>query len=474
MRRRTRPRSRAGFTLIELTVALLAGLIVAMGIVGLSRSATATFHEEVRTAAAEASLRSAIDRLRADLQRAGYMSTANIQADPNYPVLKPVANGPNNLTGINTSMAGLLRLSAIRLVPGGSVAQNGLALDAQQSPNPALTPDYIEISGNMTSADQFEVFIIQAPGASCQRIFLIPKSPAMFRLNVVNGDAGAQTAASNELRNIFQPVPATLTTQFLVRLVDDTGHAQYMATCATTNPAGIVGGQPYVDIDAVNTPLIAPASSNVSSASGYCAGRCWVNPVQTVRWEITGPGTGVKDPEPAQYVNSLDNSPLAPTTPDPNKYDLMRSYVDAAGALVPQTSEIVAEYAVDLDFALTVDQGLDSTQPSLFTFGFDDGADSTKWAYDVSVASSFTANIGPQRIRAVRVRLATRTAQPDRSANVPVTENGSNEEFTYRYCVIGSPAGSPCPNPPDTTQRWARVRTITSEVRLPNLARNYY
>jgi hypothetical protein len=465
MRRSPRSRSDAGFTLVELTVALLAGLIVAMGIVGLSRSATATFHEEVRTAAAEASLRSAIDRLRADLQRAGYMSTPNIQADPSYPMLRPVLNGPNDLSGIR-NMAGLLKLSAIRLVPGGSVAQNGLALSGVQSP--ALTPDYIEISGNMTTTDQFEVALIQAPGATCQRINLVPTSPAMYRLDVVG------SKASDELRNIFQPVPSNQDTQFLVRLVDDTGHAQYMATCKEPNPAAIVAGQPYVDIDPFNTPLIAPASNNVSTASGYCAGRCWLNPVQTVRWEITvPPGTGVKDPEPAQYVKALDNQPLSPTTQDPNKYDLMRSYVDATGALVAQTSEIVAEYAVDLDFALTVDQGLDNTQPSLLTFGFDDSANESKWAYDVSVSSSFAPNVGPQRIRAVRVRLATRTAQPDRTANVAATNNG-NEEFLYRYCVVGSPAGSPCPATPDSVQRWARVRTITSEVRLPNLARNYY
>jgi type II secretory pathway pseudopilin PulG len=471
MMRRARHRSRAGFTLVELTVALLAGLIVAMGIVGLSRSATTTFHEEMRTAAAEASMRSAIDRLRADLGRAGYMSTANIQYDPSYPTLRAATNGPNNLTGIKSTMAGLLRLSAVRVVPGGSATLNGLGLSAQQ--NPVLTPDYIEISGNMTTADQFEVAIIQQPGQTCQRILLVPTSPAMYRLNVVAGDGGASTAANDELRNIFQPVPATKDTQFLVRLVDDTGHAQYLATCKEQNPAGITGGQPFVDVDPTNTPLIAPSSSNVSTASGYCSGRCWVNPVQTVRWEITGPGKTVADPEPAQYINSLDNQPLAPTTPDPNKYDLMRSFVDATGTLVPETSEIVAEYVVDLDFALTVDQGLDNTQPKLTTFGFDDPADVKAWAYDVS-NTAYTFPDGPQRIRAVRVRLAARTAQPDRTANVAVSQNNSNEEFLYRYCVVGSPPGSPCPTKPDNVQRWARVRTITSEVRLPNLARNYW
>jgi hypothetical protein len=258
-----------------------------------------------------------------------------------------------------------------------------------------------------------------------------------------------------------------------VRLVDDTGHSQYVATCPETAPpvAGfttLTGGPlpyPYVDIDSTNTPIVAPSAQSVSTASGYCAGRCWVNPVQTVRWEITGP-PGATDAEPAQYANALDNTSLPPYPQDTAKYDLMRSYVDARGVLVPETSEIVAEYAVDLDLAFTVDQGLSNQQPSLLTYGFDNTTGNSQWAKDQS--QGVTVNVGPQRIRAVRFRLATRTAQPDRTANVPVTNN-PNEEFLYRYCVV-----SPCPSPPDRTARWARVRTITSEVRLQNLGRYYY
>ncbi len=452
----------AGFTLVELTVALVAGLIVAMGIVGLSRSATATFHEEMRNAAAEASLRSAMDRLRADLARAGFMSTGNIQADT---AIARAPTDPNNVQGINANMKGILQLAAVHLADGGSVTQNLLPLSANQ--NPALAPDYVEIGGNMTTADQFEVAVVQPPSGNCQRILLVPTSPAMYRLNVVG-----PTAAPDELRAIFQPVPKGMATQFIARLVDDAGHTQYLATCPENVAAGfttMTGAPqpyPYVDIDSTNTPIrTAQTTSTVSSLSGYAAGRAWINPVQIVRWEITGPGG--KDPEPAQYVNALNNVPLQPGTADPAKYDLMRTFVDATGVLVPQTSEIVAEYAVDLDFAFTVDAGLSNQAPSLTTFGFDDGKSNYLWAQDVSQVPSPLQ--GPQRIRAIRVRLATRTAQPDRTANIPATQNNPNEEFLYRYCVL-----APCPAKPDATLRWARTRTMTAEVSTPNLGRNYY
>jgi type II secretory pathway pseudopilin PulG len=465
-----RAENTAGFTLIELTVALVAGLIVATGIVGLSRSATATFHEEMRNAAAEASLRTAIDRLRADLQRAGYMSTANIMMDTN---IARAPTDPNTVQGIDSTMAGLLRLAAIHLEDGGSVVQNALALSAEQPI--ALAPDYIEIGGNLTTADQFEVAVVQPPTGNCQRILMVPTSAAMYRLNAVGA-----TAAPTELRNIFQPVPAGMSTQFIVRLVDDSGRTQYLATCPEAVTAGfttLTGAPqpyPYVDVDSTHTPVrTAQSTQTVSSLSGYAAGRAWVNPVQIVRWEITGPGG--KDAEPAQYVNALDNLPLQATTQDTTKYDLMRTFVDATGVLVPETSEIVAEYAVDLDFAFTVQTGPDDHHPALLTYGFDTGATNSAWAKNVSTAPYTAGSPGPQRIRAVRVRLVTRTAQPDRTANVGVSDQSgvfnqnTNEEFLFRYCVV-----APCPNPPDRVMRWARARTMTTEVRLPNLARYYY
>ena len=128
-------RSRAGFTLVEITVALAAGLLVALGIVGLSREANRTFHEEVRASASEATLRTAVDRLRVDLQRAGYMSTGNIMADTS--IAKPL--GATNVANTSPAMAGIKRLASVHLIEGGSQAQNNLTLSTQQTP--ALAPD---------------------------------------------------------------------------------------------------------------------------------------------------------------------------------------------------------------------------------------------------------------------------------------------------------------------------------------------
>ncbi len=444
--RRARAR---GFTLIELTVALLAGLIVAIAVVGLSRDATHTFHEEMRSSGAEATLRTAVDRLRADLQRAGYMSTGNIVLDPL--IAKPP--GGSNLFNVPTPgplALGLARLASIYRSAGGSAANTPL------SASNGIKPDVIQISGNMTSAEQFVVDLVsQAPNGNCTQLVLSGTSPAMYRV-LASGASAAQ-----ELRNMFQPVPAASTTQFIVRLVDSNGCTQYLLTCPEASAAGFlnpsVGAtpptQPYLDIDTQSTAIVTTRMTGTScGVTGLGPpGLVKVNPVQIVQWELTSP-VATMDPEPPQDQSILGGQPLTPTTPDPNKYDLMRSYVDAFGAVVPSTSEIVAEYAVDLEFAFSVDTSVISTAPSVITYGFEDAADNDLWAADVNLAG-ITSLKGPQRIRAVRARVVTRTAQPDRSVNIGITNYGA-QAFMYRYQIDGTD--------------WARARTIVTQVSLPN------
>jgi hypothetical protein len=442
--------------MVELTVALLAGLIVAMGIVALSREATNTFHEESRASAAEASLRGALDRLRADLQRAGYMSTGNIQSDPNM----PVAPGQAHVT---STLAGVQNLQGIHLTSPGPVT---LALSSTNS----LKPDAIEIAGNMTTNDQYDVAAmpLAAPGqqlAGCQMIQLTPKSPAMYRLLAPGGGLSGANAAG-ELANAFQPDPNK---QFLVRLVDDSGRAQFLATCnaAGGSATGISGGIPFVMVDCDQTPIkTAQSSGTVGTLTGLASGRAWVNPVQVVRWEITSAGAA-KDPEPGQFAMA---SAASDGGTDPAKYDLVRTMLDYN--LQPTAvAEVVAEYAVDLKFAFNVDTSpsVDGGQPNpaLVAYAFDDTNNGTVGAQVT------TAPIPrPQRIRSVRVRFATRAAQPDRTTSIAVVPN-YGDTYTYRYCVLPLSGGA-CPSPPDGIERWARVRTVTTEVALSNQAKNFY
>jgi prepilin-type N-terminal cleavage/methylation domain-containing protein len=447
----------AGFTLIELTVSLVAGLIVALGIVGLSKEATRTFHEEVRTSMAEATLRTAVDRLRADLQRASYMSVANI-VNPNDPDIAHVF-GSTNVSQIKPAMLGILRLAGLHIFASpSSSTTNTTALSGLQVP--VLSPDTIEIGGNMTSADQFEVQTVgpSPASANCTRLTFSASSPALYRVLSIG-----TAKAAVELNNMFQPDPNS---QFIVRLLDDTGRAQYLPTCAGGATAGITGTTGWVDVDTLDTRILSEADTkSLGGVNATPGGAALVNPVQIVRWEIV---TAAQ--EPPQYA-ALGSQALSPGVLDPNKYDLVRSFVNAQGVRVDATMEVVAEYAVDLEFAFSVENGT-AAAPVMLTFPFDDSTNNPKWAADVSLGT--VPPTQPQRIRVARARVVTRAAQPDRTVNIPIAPPNlavgatGTQAFLYRYCLI-----APCTTQDDTL-RWARTRTMTTEVSILNQVGDFF
>jgi len=438
----SRARRQAGFTLIELMVSLVAGLFVALAVVALSGAVTNTFHEEARVAAAEMSLRTAVERLRADLQRAGYMSTGNVQKDP------LLAHAPGQPTMPTTGpYPGLYRLAGVHLLYEGSKAASPLSVAA------GMAPDAIELSGNFTSTDDYVVRFMEDGTSACtgQRLWLATDSPAMWRvLASPNPDA--------TLEKMFQPVAGA---QFVVRVADNTGHYQYLPTC-TTKAAGVSGSglaaTAYVDLDGTNgvKVLTAQDTKTLGGASGLGVGTLRVNPVQTVRWAIRPINTSNAGDGP--YADLAGGDAGAG-----DKYELFRTYVDALGAVTNQP-ELIAEYAVDLKFAFSADLTLPGLQARTLTvYGLSD-------ASNKDVADDVT-NLGgtqaPQRLRSVRFRLATRSATADRAEALDIPQaNAQQGVFPARYCVLAS-----C----TTGQNgWARVRTVTTEVSFPNLATYFY
>ena len=137
-----------------------------------------------------------------------------------------------------------------------------------------------------------------------------------------------------------------------------------------------------------------------------------------------------------------------------------------SGNPVPETRELVAEYAVDLSFAFSVETGLTNIQPNIVNIPFEDPSNAS-WAQDVSSQPLPTVN-DPQRIRSVRARLVTRTAQGDRLLSVAVPNPTTH--FMYRYCLL------PVCNPVNAAGvlQYARARTVTTEVSLPNQSGNFY
>jgi prepilin-type N-terminal cleavage/methylation domain-containing protein len=413
--------SRDGFTLVELLFALVAGLIVALAVVSLSKSATQTFYEEQRAASAEMSLRLAIDRVRQDVERASFMGSGNVQADLFVPL-----DATQSLTKTPTGApAGLANLAGIKLDREGSMAGTPLSQTAGNS----FPADAIWLTGNFTTTDQYAVQSVTA-GSSCggQQFNLAITSAAWYRVATSPNPATALT-------QMFAPVAGK---EFMARVADDLGRFQYVLVCG----AGLTGPQPWVEIDTV-TPI------NITQY-GFIDGRLTINPVQTVRWEI-------KQLPAATYPQY---APLDPGPGQPDKYDLVREWVDAGNNIVG-TPELVAEYAVDLKFAFTADIGNYTgllPQPSMIAYNFD-AAENAALAPQTETQAT-----QPQRIRSVRIRLSTRSPFGDRGEPLSAPDG-----YQMRYCTQ---AGG-CTSSVDSKD-FARMRTLSTEVSLPNQERLFF
>jgi prepilin-type N-terminal cleavage/methylation domain-containing protein len=467
--RAARRRRRAGFTLIELSVALIAGLLVAMALVQVSKEANNTFHEEVRAAAAEMSLRIALERLRMDLQRASYMSTGNIIGDPGCAMKAGTVVIPPCLSNVvGAPPPGLARLAGIQLAFGGSTAATPLSAD----PNNGLNPDSIQLAGNYSSTDEFVGHMCPGSpaGGGCggQTICLEWNTPAMWRIRNTGVNAAATLQSYFNPSYFTNPTAGVGTTQFMARVTDDTsGKYVFVLTCPGVNTTSMNATTASINLVSTTTVLTTKDTRGHGGVGGFGAGHVIISPVEIVSWQLQKAST-----IPAAGANAFGVTAAA--TVDPKEYVLTRGYVSATTPVPyapdPSTLEVVSDYAVDLKFAFTIDNSNPGTTkpPGAYTvdprvpFALDDPTNAT-WAPDVSTLTPYIAPIGPHRIRSARVRVAIRAAAPDRIANVAAVP-ATGQPFMYRYFIPGAANGL----------QWARVRTGVTETALPNQARFYW
>jgi hypothetical protein len=355
----------------------------------------------------------------------------------------PYGQRISHVSGTSPSRYGAVtaNLQGIRIIPGGSKTatnnSNGLATLN------GLNPDELILMGNFTTDDAYRgkvvgntivVKVFDADGVT-------PSDPAVARLI-----AGPNPNLA--VRNAFAPgaQPAGAIYDALARVVDPRGCSHFVVLSdAVGTPAGATFT--FKAASDGNPPVLTPGLDG-----GGCGAdvqeEVTINPVQIVHWYI-GPTSVALRPDPLvdDYLN---------------KFDLYREIRDANDLpiLTPGGPEVVAEYAIDLKFGITVDDSTQVPPANRRIFDMDAAADVGNILAFTQLASATTSgNPGPQRIRSVRYRIATRAALPDRTAPLPVPPGAP---YLVRYCTEA------------TCKHAARVRTIMSEVALTNQARMTY
>jgi hypothetical protein len=410
----------AGFTLVELMVALTGGLFVSVAVFMLAKQATGLYQSEARMSNATQSSVVGFERLRLDIERAGFLSTPNVTKDPW--LCPPTGPAP-------TWPTALARLAAVFIQP-----TNTGSLPVQQGNH--IVPDEIVLAGSYGSTEQFVTKSIAGNGAN-HIITLNPAAGALARLRYQSLATAAEQQAL--LLGIFAPGRA-------LRILDPEGYQQF-GTITGVQP----GALPVIVLSNTSPSLIYRGSTDKGCGVKGGGEEHYVNVVNFVRYSIKDMRA---DPRYAPLYSAGTTVAGAVPTTDAGRTELVREELDTAGAPIDGTAEIVAEFAVDLSFGVTVTQTATvsgSQIEQLTTFA--PGADTVTWAGN-PVTMPITG--GPQHIRGVRARLSVRSREADRESDMP-TARGVIGPGLFR---VGLGNGGTAP--------FARVRTVQADIALRN------
>ena len=405
---------RRGFTLVELMVAVTGGLFVSLAVFAIARESGRFYNRESRVSDATLASMLGFERLKADIERAGFLGTPNIRQEPHLCGNSVLDVGwPNELK----------RMAAVRIDFEGSPPLSILS-------DNGLHPDSIVLSGSYSGAEQFPIWNVDNTGTE-MIVYLQQKTGPLGRM-------GYETSPNQAaiLTNIFGAGRG-------LRIQDQSGEVQF----------GTI-----TSIDTTNGPAIhlsyAPKFHFRQDAGELCGLKgnvtgAMVNVVNFVKYDVrnleTNSNLGGANAAYAPVYSAGSNVNFDTGS----RSELVRVELDTAGTPIAGTEELVAEYAVDLKFGVTVANTiLNGQDPTLL-----DIAPSTTvedWAGDVNALPNPVE--GPHRVRAIRTRLAVRSQEPDRAGNPVVTG---------LFRIDLTPAAPP-------PHQWARVRTVQADVALPN------
>jgi len=410
----------AGFTMVELLVALTGGLFVSVVVFALARDASRFYQREGRASNAMLAAIAGFERLRNDVARAGFLATGNVAADP-FVCSRPGVGAP----------ALMQRLASIRITNGGSPANATLTANS-------MTPDSVVLAGSYSSSDEFPVRNVILNANATYSVYLQPASGAMARLGYVGLATPAERTA--KLAEVFA-------TNRALRIVDHEGRQHYGFIAGVGVGAG--GNQPQITLSGTMPLIFRSTNSRLCGLTAEPGATA--NVVNFIRYDIRS----LSDVTAYSGLYTARAGALGEAT----RTELVRAELDPTdgagtallgiGGATP-IQELVAEYAVDFDLEpaavvganLAPDPDVQQVTPA-----------------DAATFASITGNTGAaQRIRSVRVRLGVRSREADRGADVPAQADVAAGRYRI---LLGTEGGQ---------SRYARIRTLQADIMINNNA----
>jgi hypothetical protein len=387
-------------------VAVTGGLFVTMVVFALARQGSQFYQRESRIAETTLGNVVAFDRLTLDISRAGFMATPNLRRDPLY---------CGDDATKNSLPAELQNLASVRIEADEDAEANAVLQAAGR------TPQMITLSGAYESVDRYEAWHVDLnASADGYTIRLQTNIGALQRLGF---SAMAQDDRVALLAQLFPPLRA-------IRLLNiDTGTFQVSSITGTR----VDGAEAYVDLS--GTPAL-----NLTGQRCGLRGTTLVNVINIVRYRLRTVKSN-PDYDDYQHLFATGNQPY-----EDNRMELVREELDTASSVIAASREVVAEYAVDLQFGLTAVNNTSSVFPTVFT----DTAEVTTIAAPTNIP-----NARPQDVRAVRARLSLRSREVDRAEDI--TPGANIAPGLYRIQLTDSATKA---------TGYARVRTLQTDAVL--------
>ncbi|MDD9938017.1 MAG: prepilin-type N-terminal cleavage/methylation domain-containing protein [Myxococcales bacterium] len=406
---------RQGFTLLELMVALTVGGIAITSIYAIGAATTRQFHQQQSVAGTQSSVRDALDRVKRDIARAGYLST------PNANVADDVTGLP--IEGCGTAAAPLDdptgggRLAAISQFTNDLPALTGTDPTGDNVAN-GFTHDEIRLIANYQTSDQYPG--VRLPQGSNNSV-LVPQDWHAFRRDFtdwyVDGDYDHNDLAFNDAFTIGR----------MIRIMTTTRKKHFATLTAVADPGDAPQGADDPALLTFNPPIPAGCLKDVDGG--------WVAPVNVIRYFLQD----APDSETGRF--SANTGPMA---------QLIRQETLPGDKGVPLANNPAHTRAV-LDFAVSFNLRFQLTADTA-------AGEEDSYTLNTLTNSAPAVNGNPEWVRAVEIDLAARTALSDPRFMNPWVQASCADQLCFQVFDEADNQGA------------ARVRRARAVVFLPNVA----
>jgi len=400
--------------LIELMVAMTGGLFLSIVVFALSRDASRFYQRESRIANATLAGVSGFERLSGDVARAGHLVTPNIDADPRV-CNKPAGNWP----------AMLRHLRAVL------IENDQTLLASTELAEAGIKPQGIVLAGALNMPEVLTTASVSELGGGGWQISLNTATPAAARA----GLSAANSATAANLA-VMQSIFLSGGNGRIVRLRKK-GVDQYGVVKSVSTAEGTINALALITLDTA-PDLVRPTSGSVQCGISGNGEDMDLSVIDLVRYSIR-PMIGNTD-----YAALFKASGLGATglPYEAKRAELVRVELTPAGAEIASTTEIVGEYAVDLQFSAW--RASSPIDPSLV-------------AVTADINDTYAST---QLLRGLHLRFSVRSREADRLSDVAGGSGGGANSDRYRVKL-----NMPSPAQPV----YARVRTFQSDIPLRNL-----